>query len=115
MTRDDVRTKIFAGRKRKSKVIIIFGAKVEVRQPSVGQALSLSQTSNNADALLNFMLNYVYVPGTEDKVFEDADRESILNFPAESWMREFSDAIEELTGLDLEQAEKNSGKPQPAS
>jgi hypothetical protein len=105
--RDKIRSAIFSGRKFKSKKITMFGSKVEVRQPSVGQLLKMEQSEDRTKALVNMLINYCYVPGTDDKVFEMSDEAGLLELPVSDWLTNFNGAISELSGVDLEEPEKN--------
>ena len=109
--RDTIRSKIFSAKNkhRKSKIIDFMGEDVEVRQPTVKQVQELAKEARkeDSDAVLLSIMEYCYIPGTDDKVFEDADRDSLLGLPVGEWLNNLNKAIEEMTGVDVKVAEKN--------
>ena len=105
--RKDLRNKIFSQPKRKEVIVNINGAEIALRQPSVGQLLQMQENTDNTDAFINMMLEYAYVPGTDEKVFEKEDVAVIMEWPVESWFTQVGTAFAELTSLDVETAEKN--------
>ena len=113
-SRDNIRSKIFNAKNkhRKSKVIDFMGEDVEVRQPTVKQVQELAKEARkeDSDAVLLSIMEYCYVPGTDDKVFEDADKDGLLDLPVGEWLNNLNQAIEEMTGVDVRMAEKNLGE-----
>jgi len=111
-TRDDIRAAIFSveNRRPKTKVIELFGQEVEVRQPTLAQINKLGKASadERTPALVRIMIEYIYVPGTDTKVFDAADAESLATMPSGKWLSDLNSAIEELTGVNVKDAEKNS-------
>ena len=111
VSRDSIRTRIFSGKNknRKTKIIDFMGEDVEVRQPTVRQVQELAKEARkeDSDAILLSIMEYCYVPGTEEKVFEIADKENLLNLPVGDWLNNLNQAIEEMTGIDVKVAEKN--------
>ena len=111
VSRDNIRSKIFSSRNknRKTKEIDFMGEKVEVRQPTVRQVQELAKEAKkeDSDAVLLSIMEYCYVPGTNDKVFEDADKDGLLDLPVGDWLNNLNKAIEEMTGVDVSMAEKN--------
>ncbi len=107
--RDQIRQNIFQARKFKTKKLQILGTDVEIRQPSVGTILDAQQEDDQKKSLVYIMVNYCYVPGTNERVFEDADQEAIMELPVGEWFTELSGAIAELTNIKIgvEDATKN--------
>lgn len=103
LSRDAMRAKIF-GTKPKSKEIEFMGVKLELRQPDLGTIIDSRE--NKVDQSIMVLLNYAYVPGTNDKVFEEADLEGIRELPFGDDMMRLSTAVAELTGADLEKLVK---------
>ena len=89
------------------KNINLFGGKVEVRQPTLGTVLEARDEEDPKSALVRIMIEYCFVPGTDEKVFEEADKDAILNFPVGGWFSEFNSAVGELTNIDFDKAEKD--------
>lgn len=111
--KNDIRAAIFADENRKPgrKVITLFGQEVEIRQPTLAQITKLGKASAANDKIppiVRIMIEYIYVPGTEDKIFDIADAEQLATMPSGKWLSDLNKAIEELTGVDVEAAEKNS-------
>lgn len=108
-SRDEVRSKLFSGAQsnRKTETINMFGTQVEVRQPSVGQVLELQGSDDQRSQLVRMMIEYCYVPGTDEKVFEPADEEAIMNWPVGDWFNQFNNAVMRLTDINVEAAAKN--------
>jgi hypothetical protein len=102
-----LRTGILGKKKGKALEINMFGHKVEVRQPSVGQLLELETGDDRKKSLVNMLVGYCYVPGSNDKLFTQEDSGELLALPAGEWLNEFNTAISKLTGVDTEDAEKN--------
>ncbi len=113
-SRDNIRSKIFSGanKHRKSKVIDFMGEDVEVRQPTVKQVQDLAKEARkeDSDAVLLSIMEYCYVPGTDEKVFDAADKDELLGLPVGDWLNNLNKAIEEMTGVDVSMAEKNLDK-----
>lgn len=94
----------------KSKVIDFRGGKVEVRQPPLEAILDAREEakSDTKAAIISSIINYVYVPDTEEKLFEIADKDSILKFEFDDGMVALQNTISELTGINIEEETKNS-------
>jgi hypothetical protein len=108
--RDTLRGAIFSGSSFKRESIVLFGQEIEVRQPSVEQLRKLSDISKSAkdkNAIINLMIDYTYVPGTDEKVFEQADYEQLSNLPAGDWLITYQKAWVRLAGINEEELEKN--------
>ncbi len=108
MSRNDIRTAILSA-KPKKKVIEMFGQKVEIRQPSVGEILKLREgTDANAEAMfIRVMLGYCYVPGTNEKVFEPTDAEALAAVPFGPEFDEMNQAVADLTQMKVDVQEGN--------
>lgn len=112
LSRDELRAAIFAAenKKPKSMEITLFGQKVEIRQPTVGEVTKMMDAAGkpNQSAIVSILTTYCYVPGTNEKVFDPADRESLLDMPSGQWLTDLNASIEELTAVNVKEAEKNS-------
>lgn len=114
-SRDDIRKKIFAFESRQpdTKVIEFFGTEVEVRQPSLKDLLaSQSAKTPEQDRIIQMIIDYTFRPGTDERIFEIADKDSLLAMPYGEDMNRMSRALNELTALATDKAEGNSGKTQ---
>lgn len=95
--RDRIRGAVF-GAKPKSEVFTFFGEQVEIRQPSLGIILEQRQASSD-EQTFNMLLNYTFVPGTVEKVFEQADIDALRNVPFGEDMNNFTTKMQKLLGL----------------
>ena len=65
----------------------------------------LQNDDDRKAAMVDMIIEYAYVPGEQDRVFEDADMDTLLSMP---WGEDFvrvNDAISKLTGLDIGEEE----------
>jgi len=105
--RDSIRSKIFSGKnKRRTKRVEVWGAEVEVRQPSLGAILSMQDNPDVKHRTANMIIEYTFVPGTDEHVFDSTDRDEILNWPFGADLLALQNAISELTGIDVAKAEE---------
>ena len=105
--RDDIRAAIFSGRNAKTLPVTAFGVELEVRQPSMGDILDLQELPDTKSRVVTSLINYCYVPGTKEPVFDSADRDSILALPFDENFEKINEAIAELTGVNLEDEKGN--------
>lgn len=99
-TRDSIRAAVF-GQKPKSELVTFAGTQLEIRQPPIGAIINGSPDDRQA-MITKMLMDYCFVPGTDDKVFEAADRESILAMPFNQDWTALQEAIVRLTNLDKE-------------
>lgn len=113
--REEIRKQIFKSEntKAKRKKISFLNVDIEIRQPSVETILNMSNQTSAVDGtitkneLINVIINNVFVPGTKDKVFEEADYDVLVAMPMS---RDFSYLVEtmtELTNINIKVAEGN--------
>jgi hypothetical protein len=107
LTRDQIREKVF-GAKAESKIIDFFGAQVELRQPTVGVTMEMRQGTPE-QATSQMLINYTFVPGTQEKVFEEADAEAIMQLPFGPDMNRYTTEVNKLVGISTEGLEKLVG------
>ncbi len=90
--------------KTKSKVISFFGVDIEIRQPTIGSILAVrsSDSENTQVYVIRSLLDLAYVPGTDDKVFEETDSASLLELPFGKDFQSVSKAMEELTEVNFQ-------------
>ena len=107
LTRDQVRAQLIGKKhKPKSTLITLFGVEVELRQPTLAAILNAREEESEQKRTTDVFLNYAFVPGTDEKVFEEGDRDTILNWPFTEELVEVQIAIARLTGIDLGVAEE---------
>ena len=107
--RDRLRAKIFHSKNKRfeRKLISLFGAEVEIRQPSLGMILNAKSHDDTKQAAIELLVSYCFVPGTDERVFEDTDQDVLLEMPFGDDMMRVNEAIGELTNIDIVGAEKN--------
>ena len=106
-TRDQLRSQIFSAAKPASKTFTFFGAEIELRQPTMGVIMEAQKIEDRARAAALMVVRYAYVPGTEEKVFDEADVDTILSMPFGKDLRTLNETITELTGVDVAGEEGN--------
>ena len=110
--RNELRKYLLASKHFRSEKVNLFGQEIELRQPSVKDILALAEAveekdSKNSLFIVEMLIRYAYVPGTNERVFEEGDREAILQWPVGDWMKEIADKFNSLGTIDLEEARKN--------
>jgi hypothetical protein len=99
--RDDLRAKLFSSKPR-SKIVAFNDVEVEVRQPPVKAILEGTDNTDKRAAIVKLLISYCFVPGTNERVFEDADYDSILEMPfGNDWIA-LSSAIDSLIDINKE-------------
>jgi len=103
---------------------------VEVRQPTIRERSEIGrqcvqvieQGGRTATAVDGFKLRLrsvlvcCYVPGTDERIFEDADLENLAGYPSGCYVDELAETALELQNLsDAEDAGKNSKATPDAS
>jgi hypothetical protein len=83
---------------------------LEVRQPSVGMSFDLGNITDNKDRMVKMLVDHVFIPGTEEKLFDPEDRDVLLSLPQDEDYAILMDKILELGNANtyLEAAAKNS-------
>lgn len=99
MSRDAIRAALFNQKPRTIEVTAA-GVKLEMRQPSINEMLSLLDIEDKKAQIVFFLIQYCYVPGTNEKVFEPSDQESLLAMPSNATWARLQAAFSELTDLD---------------
>ena len=117
-TRDGLRAKVFSGNKEEHQ-LVINGAEVEVKAPNLGEVMEL-QNKMQADGksgIVSLLLNFCYVPGTDEKIFEPEDEEAILAMEIGPWVADLTKIIAKITGISLqmEELEGNSEATAPTT
>lgn len=102
MTRDEMRAKIFSAKAR-SKEIDFFGTRIELRQPTIGVILAQRRGELALDASQMMLMQYAFVPGTNDHVFEEADLDALDELPFGKDMQDLSMAVADLMGSDVKE------------
>ncbi len=95
-----LRDSLLASGQRRSKVVEVNGHKVEVRPPSLGQGLALSETEGAArtEGLVGLIVACTFDPETGKRLFTPEDGPAILEIEVDSnpWPLQLMNAINEL-------------------
>lgn len=101
MSRDELRAKIFAPKTLKREIVPFFGVEIELRQPTLGDILAVRETGATQSAIINILMDYAHIPGTDEKVFESGDAESLLAMPWGADFTTLNNALERLTEINF--------------
>lgn len=84
--RDALRAEILKSRSAKSRCISFMGVEIEIRQPLVEDIVDSSSQDpdERKSALIDTLIKHAYVPGTNDRVFEEADIATLKAMPFNS-------------------------------
>lgn len=105
LSRDELRTALLSAvPKPDSKIITMFGVELELRQPNLGAIMKTREKANETTRAIDMIIEYSFVPGTNDHVFEATDHDMIKNWPFGPDLARLNAAIAELTGVDIEAA-----------
>ncbi len=107
LTRDEMRARIMKGVKPKSVETSFNGVTIELRQPTVGEILDAQEETDRKRAITGMMVRYAYVPDTDERVFEMADLDALMNMPFGDDYIKLNEAINKLTGINVAEEEKN--------
>lgn len=99
LTRDEIRSAIFSAKPKSVLVENFFGVTLELRQPGLQQALQVRET-DQAEQVYTMLLDYSYVPGTNEKVFSAEDVDSLRELPFGGEMVNLISKVTELLGTD---------------
>ncbi len=92
------------------ELITIFGGEIELRQPSWGAMMAARAVEDDEQRAIGMVIEYAYVPGTNERVFEEGDKEKILQWPFGSAIMDLQMAIARLTGVDIASIEEELAK-----
>lgn len=92
------------------KELTLFGQTIELQQPTLRAILEAQEVVDTKERSIGMIIEYAYVPGTSEHIFEPADKEIILNWPFSDELVAIQLAIAELTGVDVSAAEKELTK-----
>ncbi len=108
LTRDEIRA-VLLGKTplAKSKLITVFGVEIELRQPTLASIMTTREIEDPKVRATEMIIKYAYVPGTEEYVFENTDREMILRWPFGEDLLLLQQTITDLTGLDIDAAKED--------
>lgn len=107
LTRDQLRAGLI-GKKHepKTKLVELFGMQVELRQPNLESIVNAREITNERLRTIQMIIDYTCVPGTTEKIFEEADVDTIMQWPMSQDLANIQIALAELTGIDISDAEQ---------
>lgn len=115
--RDDIRAAFF-GIKTRSLTVNVAGVDIEVRQPSVKDVMSgaTKQGTDNSNIIVKVLIDQCFIPGTDEKVFEETDMDALMATPFGKDWQLLNDAINKLSDLSTVMAEqKGNSDATPAA
>lgn len=109
--RNKLRATILATKRPQTKLIDFLGGKIELKQITLADVVKAArdvqeEALDEQTAMIKMLIDYAYVPGTNEKVFEIADRDALLAQPFGADFVRVSEAIRDLTSVDF-----NAPKP----
>ncbi len=115
-TKAEIRDKtIGAAKVFKSRKIEYDDVEIEIREPTVKAWGDILRNVTTEEGKMEFdeylvwsIISCSYVPGTDEKVYEEADHDLLLGMPKSGWVSEFSDLALTMMSADMENVEKNS-------
>ena len=114
--RDQIRGSVLgSSQQRKKQVVEFFGQQVEIRQPSLAEVMDVTSADDRKQQAVNMLIQYCYVPGEDTRVFEDADRDVLLNLPFGDDVVRMQQAISAITSIDVSKELGNSDATQQDS
>lgn len=81
MTREEVRAKILATRPPEKRIVNFFDVEIELRQPLLGDVLKAADQNDREAAVIDTLIKYAYLPGTDELVFEAGDAAAFKQMP----------------------------------
>lgn len=110
--RDKLRTSLFSA-VAKFILVPVGEDMIEVRQPQVGDMLDSMQGDSQRHRIARMLINSCYVPGTSERVFEEADFDMLMSMPAGGMYADLMAAITE--NIDLKKVQADEKKPSVSS
>ena len=104
--RDSIRAKALSNNRRKTKVIDVFGAKVEVRQAALQDIIASANEEHKNHSLAYMMIKTCFVPGTDAPLFEQGDIDNLMQLPYDEDMQKISEVLTEFSGVKVTEAKK---------
>lgn len=107
LNRDQLRAALI-GKKHapKRRTVTLFGVEIELQQPTLRSIVEARSDEDDLSRTADVFIRYAFVPGTDERVFEEGDKDVILNWPFDEDLLKVQQIIGELTGVDLSIAEE---------
>lgn len=110
--RDRIRGKVF-GSTPNFDTVEFNGSKIEIRQPTLGEIFQIQQAGADdiLQSTITMLIKYCFVPGTNERVFEEADRDQLAQLPFNVDLQRLSKSLNALVGgQQLDAAAKDAVK-----
>lgn len=117
-TRDEIRGAIFATKKLAKEEVEFFGQKIELRQPRLSDVISIQNAAKEGgtqSAIVEALIKYAFIPGTDEHLFEEADTAEFLQMPFGQDLINVADALERLSKVNFRSGSASSDKTQASS
>lgn len=98
LSRDAARARMLSNLEPTSLPAKFRGVDVEIRQPLVGELMTEQDAEIPTPMIVRILLNHVYLPGTNEKVFEAADRDTLIKLPFDADCVAIVNAYAKLAG-----------------
>lgn len=82
------------------ELVNAFGVEIELRAPDLKGLMAYRGAQNDENVMARSIINVSYVPGTNDKVFEDADLEVLNAAKMSPDMKKLITAVNRVLGGD---------------
>ncbi len=107
-TRKQIRDALLGKRhEAATECFTLFDIEIELHQPSFESMLDARDEDSMKKRMIDMIIKYAYVPGTNDPVFEPADEAVILSWPFGKDLFQLQLAITKMTGIDIGEAEED--------
>ncbi len=111
LTREQMRDKLLGHAPKPERISLkLFGTDLDLVQSTLGSILDIQDMPTGKERAAFMIIQYACMPGTSERVFEEADQEVILNWPFGEDLTEVQEAIAELTGIDISDATEDLRK-----
>lgn len=112
-----------AVRARTGEIVDLNGAQIEVRKPSVAERYEIIQNASKDNGKgvdlrkmhATALINLCYIPGTDERVFEDADMASLTDTEAGGWSDVLFEVAQKFINVKSSTLAKNSESPANAN
>jgi hypothetical protein len=98
-SRDMIREAVMNS-KAEEQLITAFGVQIAVRTPALRDLMQYRDMQNDENLIARAIVNNCYVPGSNDRIFEDTDVEVLSGLAYNSDMKKLNNAIQNVLGDD---------------
>ena len=109
-SRDQIREAVLNS-KADNEIVEAFGVTIEIKYPSLTDLLEYRGAEADDNIMARAIIKNCYVPGTNERVFEDADMELLMEMKFTPDMRRLNGAINKILAGDeaiLKEVEDNT-------